>query len=137
MGWVDKTTPLFQLNETKTKEAMKNVLLMLGLVAGTASFAQTTEPKTPATSVSITSDQKLKLVVGHEDANATITLRDAKGHVLYSSNVNLRDGLAQKFDLTQLDNGAYQVAVAVGTDVIIKTFVIDDQPAQKLVAFRS
>ena len=36
---------------------MKNaLLLMLGLVAGTASFAQTSNLKTPETSVSVTND---------------------------------------------------------------------------------
>ena len=110
---------------------------MLGLVAGTASFAQTTESKTPVTSVSITSDQKLKLIIGRENTTALVTLRDPQGHVLYSSSVNLRDGLLQKFDINQLDKGLYQLAVTVGDDVITKAFVIDDQPAQKIVALRS
>lgn len=117
---------------------MKNVfILMLGLVAGTASFAQTTETKTLVTSVSITNDQKLKLVIGRENSTAVVTLRDPQGHVLYRSSVNLREGLLQKFDLNQLDKGLYQLAVTVGDDVITKAFVIDDQPAQKIIAFRS
>ncbi|MFD2936641.1 DUF3244 domain-containing protein [Spirosoma flavum] len=117
---------------------MKNVfILMLGLVAGTASFARTVDHKTPETSLSITSDQRIKLVVGQENNTATVTLRDTEGHVLYNSNVSLRNGLLQTFNINELSAGTYQLAVAIGSDVVVKTFVIDDQPAQKLVAFRS
>lgn len=117
---------------------MKNTLiLMLGLVAGTASFAQTTTPKTPETSVSITTDQKVKLIVAREEATAAVTLRDADGHVLYRETVNLRDGLYQQFDITELVSRTYQLAVAIGKDTVVKTFVVDEQPAQKLVAIRS
>ena len=137
-GRVGSTTPLFQSNEIKTKQAMKNTLiLMLGLIAGTASFAQTTPSKTPETSVTITADQKIKLIVARENATAAITLRDAGGHLLYSQNVDLRDGLYQHFNITQLANGTYQLAVAIGKDTVVKTFVVDEQPAQKLVAIRS
>jgi hypothetical protein len=110
---------------------------MLGLVAGTASFAQTTPSKTPETSISVTTDQKVKLVVAREKATAAITLRDADGHVLYSDNVDLRNGLYQQFNIAQLANGTYQLAVAIGKDTVVKTFVVDEQPAQKLVAIRS
>lgn len=117
---------------------MKNVLvLMLGLVAGTASFAQSVTDKTPATSVSVTNDQRVKLIVGREDATATVSLRDAAGHVLYLQKVNLRDGLRQYFNIAGLDNGTYQLAVSVGSENVVKTFVVDEQPAQKLVALQS
>ncbi|WP_157815869.1 hypothetical protein [Spirosoma pollinicola] len=117
---------------------MKNVLiLMLGLVIGTTSFAQTTEHITPVATVSITTDQKLKLVVDREDAVASVTLRDTQGHLLYSSNVNLREGFTQKFNIDELTAGSYQLAVAVGNDSFVKTFVVADQPAQKLIALRS
>ena len=117
---------------------MKNTLiLMLGLVAGTASFAQTTNSKTPEASVTITADQKVKLIMARENATAAITLRDTDGHVLYRENVDLRNGLRQQFNIAQLANGTYQLAVAVGDDTVIKTFVVGEQPAQKLVAIRS
>lgn len=117
---------------------MKNTLiLMLGLVAGTASLAQTPPSKTPETSVSITADQKVKLIVAREEATAAVTLRDADGHVLYRETVDLRNGLRQQFDVAGLANGTYQLAVSVGRDTAVKTFVVDEQPAQKLVAIRS
>ena len=117
---------------------MKNTLiLMLGLVAGTASFAQTSSSKTPETSLSITSDQKVKLLMAREEAMAAVTLRDALGHVLYSETVNLHNGLRQYFNIAELTNGTYQIAIAVGNATVVKTFVVDEQPAQKLVAIRS
>jgi hypothetical protein len=117
---------------------MKKVfILMLGLVAGTASFAQTTEPQSPVATISVTSDQKLRLVISRENAKASVILRDTQGHVLYNSNVSLIDGLMQKFNLSELALGTYKLAVIIGDEVIEKTFTIDEQPAQKLVALRS
>jgi uncharacterized protein YpmB len=117
---------------------MKNVLLlMLGLVAGTATFAQTDNSKTPETTVSVTNDQKVKLMVAREEATAAVTLRDAEGHLLFVENVDLRNGLRQYFNIAGLENGVYQLAVAVGKDSVVKTFVVGEQPAQKLVAIRS
>ena len=117
---------------------MKNaLLLMLGLVAGTASFAQTNNSKTPETSVSVTNDQKVKLVVAREEAKAAVTLRDAEGHLLYTENVDLHNGLRQYFNIAGLDYGVYQLAVSIGKDSVVETFVIGEQPAQKLVAIRS
>ncbi|MDB5242575.1 MAG: hypothetical protein JWP57_3200 [Spirosoma sp.] len=117
---------------------MKNaLLLMLGLVAGTASFAQTNNTKTPETSVSVTTDQKVKLVVAREEVTAAVTLRDAEGHLLYTENVDLHNGLRKYFNIAGLDNGVYQLVVAVGKDSVVKTFVVGEQPVQRLVAIRS
>ena len=117
---------------------MKNTLiLMLGLVAGTASFAQTISSKTPEASVSVTKDQKVKLMVARSEATAAVTLRDADGHVLYRDNVDLRNGMRQLFNIAELANGTYQIAIAVGKDTVVKTFVVGEQPAQKSVAIRS
>jgi hypothetical protein len=129
---------LYQSNETKTKQAMKNVfILMLGLVAGTTSFAQTVDTQAPIARLTITTDQKVKLLVAPEKSTAAVILRDAVGHVLYSENVNLTNGLQQSFDITQLTYGTYEFAIAVGKATVVKTFVVDEQPAQKLVAIRS
>lgn len=110
---------------------------MLGLVAGTASFAQTAANKTPEATVTITSDQRVKLIVGREAATATVSLTDADGHVLYEQNVNLRDGLRQYFNIGELDSGTYHVSISTGDGAVVKTFVIDEVPAQKTVAVRS
>ncbi len=116
---------------------MKNaVILMLSLVAGTASFAQSNSNPVPAATVAITSDQKVKLIVGRENALANVVLRDALGHTLYSENVNLKNGLRQYFNILELALGTYQVEVSIGKESVVKTFVVDEQPAQKLVAIR-
>lgn len=115
---------------------MKNaVLLMLGLTIGTASFAQTTPA--PATNVSVTNDQRVKLIVARESATALISLLDDGGHVLYTETVRLNDGLRQYFDIAALDAGTYQLAVRVGRETVVKTFVVNEQPAQKTVAIGS
>ncbi|QHW00901.1 DUF3244 domain-containing protein [Spirosoma endbachense] len=117
---------------------MKNVfILILGLLAGTVSFAQTQPGNAPETSVSITTDQKLKLIVGREETTATITMRDENGHIIYTDKVGLQNGLYQKFDIAQLNEGTYELAISVGNDTVVKSFVIESQPAHKLVAFRS
>ncbi len=117
---------------------MKNaILLMLGLAAGTASFAQTTEPQLPAVSVSITTDQKLKLILSRRPATATITLRDNVGHLLYSGHVYLNNGLYQYFNLSELTTGTYQLGVAVDHETMVKTVTIAQQPAQTQVSLTS
>ncbi len=117
---------------------MKNiVILMLGLVASTASFAQTTIDKTPAATVSVTTDNKVKLIVAPEEAIATITLRDADGHVLYVSNQNLRDGVRQYFNIAQLAYGIYQLSISVGKESMVKTFEVKEIPSQQVVTLAS
>lgn len=117
---------------------MKNILfLMLGLVASTASFAQTTIDKTPAATVSVTSDNKVKLIVAREEATATVTLRDSDGHVLYMRNEDLRDGISQNFDVAQLTYGVYQLSISVGKESIVKTFELKEIPSQQVVTLPS
>lgn len=125
-----------QQNETnKQIQAMKKVLtLILGLVAGTASFAQVADSTTPSTNLYMTADNKLKLIVGPETAKATIILRDMDGHVLYRNNaVDLQKGISQKFSLDDLTTGTYQVAVTVGKHSTVRTFEVGVVPAQKVV----
>lgn len=117
---------------------MKNILLlMLGLVAGTASFAQTTQGETPAANLVVTSTHKLKLMVGQQDAKGTIALVDNAGHVLYNDSVNLQKGLNQNFNIDALSSGTYQVVVTIGKQSIVKTFVVDEKPAQTVVTLNA
>lgn len=117
---------------------MKKILiLMLGLVAGTASFAQSTNSQTPQPSVQLAGSNRLLVTIGPESAVATISLRDPIGHVLYSQNMQLDKGLSQYFNIAALDTGTYQLAIAIGKETVVKTFVIEEKPAQKMVALRS
>lgn len=117
---------------------MKKIfVLMLGLVAGTASFAQNAVNEVPVANVSMTSDHKIKLVVKPEMAKATIVLRDLAGHLLYTNTVNLRTGINQTFNIDDLAFGTYQLAVTVGQQSTVKTFVIEEHPAQTVVTLQS
>ena len=111
----------------------KGILVMLGLVAGTASFAQETTPQTPAaallqTRVIATPDQKIKLFVQPQSTKGEITLRDDQGHPLYTETVSLKNGLGQQFDITRLGVGTYKLTVATSTETVTKTFIV--QPVQ-------
>jgi hypothetical protein len=76
----------------------KTILLMLGLVAGTASFApksiaQTIDTPTPLARVVMTDNQKIKLFVQPILAEGEVAITDASGHSLYTSTMNLKKGL--------------------------------------------
>lgn len=114
----------------------KTILLMLGLVAGTASFAQQTVASlstAPTPQVSITADQKLKLTVSQQTAVATVTLLDEAGHQLYVERVKLHNGLAQQFDLSNLTNGKYHLLFTTGSETVSRTFYVAEQPTLKQV----
>jgi hypothetical protein len=116
----------------------KTIALMLGLVAGTASFAQQTPSQTPAsdtpqTNLAITPDQKIKLLVQPLAANGQLSLLDAQGHVLYGANVSLKKGLGQKFDITGLPVGTYRLLIKANDETVTKTFVVQPVPEQTFV----
>ena len=112
---------------------MKNaLLLMLGLAAGTASFAQ----ENPAASVHVTADQKLTLVVPKTPARATITLRDENGNALFTKTADLTNGILQKFDISQLSDGTYQLTVATPAQTFSKSFVVQPNPVARLVSLK-
>ncbi|WP_080059491.1 hypothetical protein [Spirosoma aerolatum] len=115
----------------------KLFILMLGLVASTASFAKTTTNEAPATTITLTADNKVKLVIAPEAAKATIALQDQEGHLLYTSSVDLRQGIHQKFNINELSVGTYQIAVKVGEQNTVKTFVIQERPAETFVMLES
>ena len=88
---------------------MKNIfLLFVGLVANSASFAAANEPIKPLATAYLIGNEKVKLVVAPQEVWATLAFQDEQGHVLYSSNVNLRDGLKQNFDVSGLEKGVYK-----------------------------
>ncbi|QHV96985.1 DUF3244 domain-containing protein [Spirosoma endbachense] len=114
----------------------KILLLVLGLVASSASFASINEPSQPIATVSLIDNDKVKLIVAPEKATATITLKDAVGHVLYSSNVNLVEGIQQKFDISHLSTGVYQLSVSVGKEHTVKSFTVAEVPSQQVVTLQ-
>ena len=116
----------------------KTILLMLGLVAGTASFAQQTPTQTPAsdtpnTHLVITPDQKIKLFVQPVASNGQLALLDAQGHVLYGANVSLQKGFGQQFDISNLPIGTYRLVIKANDETVTKTFVVQPVPNQTFV----
>lgn len=116
----------------------KTLTLMLGLVAGTASFAQQAPASTPVanapqTHLVITPDQKVKLFVQPLATNAKLSLLDAAGHILYGSNVSLQKGLGQQFDIANLPVGTYRLQLKTGDETVTTTFVIQPTPNQTFV----
>lgn len=111
---------------------------MLGLVAGTASFAQQAPVSTPATDTPqtrlvITPDQKIKLFVQPLATNGQLALLDAQGRVLYGANVSLKNGIGQQFDITGLPVGTYRLLVKTNNETVTKTFVVQPVPNQTFV----
>ncbi len=116
----------------------KTIALMLGLVAGTASFAQQTPSQTPATNTPqthlvITPDQKIKFFVQPTPGLGTLTLLDAQSHVLYGANMSLQKGIGQQFDISGLPVGTYRLLMKLGNETVTKTFVIQPVPNQTFV----
>lgn len=120
----------------------KTILLMLGLVAGTASFApkasaQTIDTPTPQARVVMTTDQKIKLIVQPLLADGKVAITDASGHSLYTSTMNLKKGLGLQFDVSALSAGTYQMTLKTGSEVVTKTFVVQVVPYESFVVLNA
>lgn len=115
---------------------MKKVLiLMLGLVASTASFANPSIPQNTAaqTHVVMTTDQKIRLYVQPLHTKGQLTIRDASGQAVYSSTVSLQKGLSQQFDCSNLGTGTYRLTLTTGDETITRTFVMQANPNQSFL----
>jgi hypothetical protein len=120
----------------------KTILLMLGLVAGTASFAQesntpTMAPTEPIVHVMAASHQKVRLVVQPEASKGKIALLDEAGHSLFTENVALHEGINQQFDIAQLTTGKYRLKITTDAGVVTKTFIIKSVPNETFVVLES
>ncbi|GAB2558696.1 hypothetical protein [Spirosoma areae] len=74
---------------------------------------------------------KLKLSMAQQTGKATIAIRKGKG-VLYQETVNLRKGAQQTFDLSQMNDGTYEIQVTVGQETTTKTIRIE-RAAERMV----
>lgn len=113
------------------------VTLMLGLVAGTASFADSpvNTPTAAATQtrVVMTTDRKIKLFVQPQSTTAQLTIQDDKGHPLLNNNVSLKKGWKQQFDVSELGAGTYKLTLTTGQQQISKTFVVQAYPNENFI----
>ncbi|WP_461139157.1 T9SS type A sorting domain-containing protein [Spirosoma pomorum] len=118
---------------------MKKVLmLMLGLVAGTTSFANSSDvtpsaPEARSTRLVMTTDHKIKLYVQPVQDKANLAIRDADGRVLYKTAVSLQKGLQQQFDISSLETGTYQLTLTTDHETRTKTFVVQADPNTSFV----
>ncbi|MCF0055377.1 hypothetical protein [Dyadobacter sp. CY356] len=114
----------------------KILLLVLGLVAGSASFANTNNDSKLSAKTSVVENEKVKLVIAPMNAKARLELMDSEGHLLYSSRVNLSHGIKQVFDVSHLENGLYQLSLSVGDEQTVKTIDITETTSQQVVTFQ-
>lgn len=118
------------------------IALMLGLVAGTASFAQasasrTNSPLVPQTHITMTADQKIKFHVSPVSERAQIALQDADGHALYTEYVTPAHGFDQQFDVSGLAVGTYRLTLTTNEQTIVRTFVVQPVPNQTFIVMES
>lgn len=109
---------------------------MLGLVAGSASFAQQTTANDPDVIVQ-SANQKVQVYVAPQTTEATIRLLDEVGHTLFLKTGSAANGLRQKLDLSELEPGSYQLTITKAGQTIEKTIVIATVPAQKQVSLKA
>jgi hypothetical protein len=115
---------------------MKNALILLvGLMAGTASFANPTVPQhtTAQARVVMTTENKIKLFVQPLQTKGQLSIRDAAGKPVYSQNVTLQKGLSQQFDCSDLSIGTYQITLTTNNETITRTFVVQADPDTSFV----
>ncbi|GAB4016442.1 hypothetical protein GCM10028808_44910 [Spirosoma migulaei] len=119
---------------------MKKVLiLMLGLVASTASFANVSTPQTSAsgTRVVMTADHKIRLYVPANPTKGQLAILDANGQAVYTTTVALQKGLSQQFDVSGLGTGTYRLTLTTDQETVIKTFVVQANPNESFVVQES
>ncbi|QDK78743.1 T9SS type A sorting domain-containing protein [Spirosoma sp. KCTC 42546] len=115
---------------------MKKVLiLMLGLVASTASFATVSTPQTAAaqTRVVMTPERKIKLYVQPLQAKGQVAILDASGQAVYTQQVALAKGLSEQFDVSSLGTGTFRLLLTTDNETVVKTFVVQANPNESFV----
>ena len=115
---------------------MKKVLiLMMGLVASTASFATPSTPQTTAaqTRLVMTPEHKIKLYVQPLQTKGQLAILDGSGQSVYSSNVALQKGLSQQFDISNLGTGTFRLTLKTDNATITRTFVVQANPNESFI----
>ena len=115
---------------------MKKVLmLMLGLVATTASFAHqpTATPETAQARVTMTAAHKIKLYIQPIQTKGQVVILDADGQAIYTQHVALGKGISQQFDISGLGNGTFRLMLTTGSETLTRTFVVQANPNESFV----
>ena len=122
----------------KNKKAMKKVVvLMLGLMLSSISFAKEnkdTVNKLPFTAkVSVIDQGKIELAISKVDKVAFIKLIDQKGNLIYDNKVYLKKGITQPFDISELPVGKYNLIIDVDNQQIKEVISVIPANAEKSV----
>lgn len=115
---------------------MKNAfILLVSLMAGSASFANPSVPQHTAaqTRVVMTPEHKIKLFVQPLRAKGQLVIWDAAGKPVYSQHVSLQKGLSQQFDFSNLSVGTYRLTLTTGSETLARTFVVQPDPNDSFV----
>lgn len=106
----------------------KTLILMLGLMFGSASFAEvekdTTNNVPILAKVSVLKQGKIALTLSPADEVAFIKLNDEKGNLIYENKVYLKKGVTQPFDISELSPGKYNFIIKTTDEEVNETFVI-------------
>ncbi|GAB3507988.1 hypothetical protein GCM10027341_43310 [Spirosoma knui] len=119
---------------------MKKVLmLMLGLVASTASFAAelTPQPSTAQAHLVMTPEHKIKLYVQPNQTRGQLAILNAEGQPVYDATVALQNGLSRQFDFSNLAAGTYRLTLKTDKETFVRTFVVQDAPHESFVVQES
>lgn len=119
---------------------MKKVLmLMLSLVASTASFANASIPvnTTAQTRLVMTSGHKINLYIQPLQTKGQLAIRDANGQAVFNTTVALGKGLSQQFDFSNLSIGTYRLTLTTGKETVTRTFVVQANPNESFVVQQS
>lgn len=116
----------------KTKST-KNILIQTKSAAKVVTVATALQSTSDDLQASLlaTKANKVTLLMEPQAANASISLRDINGNWIFNESYNLKNGIRQNFDVSQLVDGTYQIEVSVGKTKTIKTFIVETKPAEK------
>lgn len=116
------------------KTTIKSIACALALTT-TVAFAHPTEEKKPANfevSTFVSADNNIRLAVKKNvPERVQISLRDAGGQVVFSYNLSKKDmNYAAKLDVSELNDGTYQLEIISGAERIIKKLNLSSKPIE-------
>ena len=106
---------------------MKNILLlMLGLAAGTASFAHELAPqdKTLLTHLVMNDRDRIRFYVQPLQTKGQLSIQDANDRIIYQQTMSLKKGLRQQLDISNLAAGTYRLTLSTEQKTVTQAFVV-------------
>ncbi|GAB3920157.1 T9SS type A sorting domain-containing protein [Larkinella terrae] len=113
---------------------MKKIgMLMLGLLAGTVSFAHQPLTSTTPARLVMNTENKIRLYVQPLQSKGQLAIWDANGRPVYFSTVALQKGLSRQFDFSSLSAGTYRLTLQTNAETVTKRFVVQANPNESFV----